>query len=773
MGVRPPSNMTWRTESPRSLRTKVVLPLVLLGLGLVAGDVWLAGISVRGLFGNGADTSLIGWLIANVAVAGIVVYLLLQRLVLRPLAAIRSAMDRRAAGDTAARAPTFSTDEIGSLAGTLNGMLHALAERDERLRAIVDGVADGLLTIDEHGAVVACNPAAQSIFGYPAGELIGRDVGTLVPGTHPDGGPAIFCGAPPDAQGVRCEVTGRRKDGSSFPIEVGVTAATFATQRLQVVVVRDITERKQVETALARARDAALDSAQLKSEFLANMSHEIRTPMNGVIGMTDLLLETPLSAEQRDYAETVRRSAESLLAVIDDILDFSKIEAGRLELDSVDFDLRRVVEESTFVLAPRSAAKHLELVCQIAPDLARAVRGDPGRLRQILLNLAGNAVKFTEHGEIVVRAEMVARSAASVTVRVSVTDTGIGIPPDRRHRLFKSFSQVDGSMTRHYGGTGLGLAISKQLAELMGGEIGVDSEPGHGSTFWFTVRLERRDARVATTPAQLAGVRVLVVDDHPLACAGLVDDLRVRGLRSDGAADGAEATARLEAAATAGDPYRIVLLDVDVPAPDGGPLTTAPALSGAALIALTTVRGLSDRRADDPFVARIAKPVRETQLLQSLTRCLATPSEESTTSAAATQGPPRVLLAEDNPVNQLVARRMLERAGVQVDVVDSGAEAVAAIERRAYDLVFMDVYMEGMDGFEATAAVRAREGGTRHTVIVAMTASTSPGEREQCLAAGMDDFVTKPVQTGTLQALLDRWLAGRVGESAATSALPI
>jgi PAS domain S-box-containing protein len=766
--------MTFRTRSPRSLRTKVVLPLVCLGLALAAGDVWIASVSTAGRLDEGLAASVACWLLANVAIAGFGVFLRLERLVIRPLAAIRAAMDRRAAGDTGAQAPAFAADEIGTLAGTLNDMLHALAERDERLRAIVDGVADGILTIDEHGVVVACNPAAQAIFGYAAGELIGRDVGTLVPGTHPNGGPAIFCGAPPDARGVRCEVTGRRKDGSSFPIEVGVTAATFATQRLQVVVVRDITERKQVETALARARDAALDSAQLKSEFLANMSHEIRTPMNGVIGMTDLLLETQLSAEQRDYAETVRRSAESLLAVIDDILDFSKIEAGRLELDSVDFDLRRVVEESTFVLAPRTAAKNLELVCRIAPDLERAVRGDPGRLRQILLNLAGNAVKFTEHGEVVVQAEMVARSAAGVTVRLSVTDTGIGIPPDRRHRLFKSFSQVDGSMTRHYGGTGLGLAISKQLAELMGGEIGVDSEPGRGSTFWFTVRLERRDAETATTPAELAGVRVLIVDGHALARTGLVDDLGRRGMRCDGAADGTEATARLEAAAKAGDPYRIVLLDVGVAAPDGRPLASHPVLSGTKLIALTTVRGLSDRRADDPFVVRIAKPVRETQLLQCLMRCLASPSEAPATTAAAPTGPPCVLLAEDNPVNQLVARRMLERAGVQVDVVGSGADAVAAIERRAYDLVFMDVYMEGMDGFEATAAVRAREGATRHTVIVAMTASTSPGEREQCLAAGMDDFITKPVQTGTLQVLLDRWLAGRVGVApAAPSALSI
>jgi PAS domain S-box-containing protein len=742
----------------------VVLPLVVMGLGLTAGDAWLASATVAGLV-HGGVWPLIGWLLANVGVAGIVVYLLLQRLVLRPLAAIRLAMDRRLAGDTTARAPALAADEIGSLADTFNGMLNALAERDDRLYVILDSVADGILTLEEGGDVVASNRAARAIFGYDGGEVVGLHVDTLISGAHPDGGRVVLWGLSADQEGIRCEVTGHRKDGSSFPIELGVTAASFGGQRLQVVVVRDITERKHVETALARARDAALDSAQLKSEFLANMSHEIRTPMNGVIGMTDLLLETQLSAEQRDYAETVRRSAESLLAVIDDILDFSKIEAGRLELDSVDFDLRRVVEESTFVLAPRAAAKNLELVCRVAPGLDRAVRGDPGRLRQILLNLAGNAVKFTERGEVVVRAEMVARSATSVTVRLSVTDTGIGIPPQRRHRLFKSFSQVDGSMTRHYGGTGLGLAISKQLAELMGGEIGVDSELGRGSTFWFTVRLDRRASDVAAPPSELEGVRVLVVDDHELARTGLVEDLRTRGILSDGVADGVEALARVRAAATASDPYRIVLLDGELTAPDGRPLAAAlaadPARSGAALIGLTTVRGLSERTEGDPLVARIAKPVRESQLLQCLARCLATPAEQAASTPPATKAPPRVLLAEDNPVNQLVARRMLERAGVEVDVVASGAEAVAALERQAYALVFMDVYMEGMDGFEATAAVRAREGSARHTVIIAMTASTSAGEREQCLAAGMDDFVTKPVQTGTLQVLLDRWLGGR------------
>ena len=712
---------------------------------------------------------MMGALGGTVLLVSALAYLLLRRLVLRPLALVRAAMDRRAAGDAAAYAPALGPDEIGTLAATLNTMLDAVAASETRVRAVLDNVADGIVTLDAAGVVESFNPAAERIFGYPPAEVVGHDVRRLVPELDPGRGP-------------RGELVGRRRDGSSFPLELAVSEVELGGQRLAIAALRDVTDRKGVELALQQARDAALDQARLKSEFLANMSHEIRTPMNGIFGMTDLLLETPLNPEQRDFLTTVRRCSENLLTVINDILDFSKIEAGKLELDVREFNLSAVLDDAMVVHAPRAAAKGLELASLIHADVPRAVRGDAGRLGQVLLNLVGNAVKFTERGEIVVRVTLAQQSDDHATVRFAVSDTGIGIPLDKRHRLFGSFSQVDGSMTRRYGGTGLGLAISKRLVELMAGEIGVESEEGRGSTFWFTVRLVRVARAARPAPSELRGVRVLVVDDNETNRTILEQQLAGWGMRHATAERGEQALALLRAAARAGDPYRLVICDMQMPGMDGAALAQAiradASLDDAILVLLSSLGHLAGAGDEKRlFAVRLTKPIREAQLVESLVTALAASRRKRQPPAARGKarrlpGRRRILLVEDDADNRLTALHLLEAAGLTADVATNGREALAALATTAYDLVLMDVQMPELDGLEATAAIRAREGTARHTPIIATTAAALAGDRERCLAAGMDDYIAKPIQMAALHLLLAKWLgplAARKGRTPAMS----
>ena len=712
---------------------------------------------------------MMGALGGTVLLVSALAYLLLRRLVLRPLALVRAAMDRRAAGDAAAYAPALGPDEIGTLAATLNTMLDAVAASETRVRAVLDNVADGIVTLDAAGVVESFNPAAERIFGYPPAEVVGHDVRRLVPELDPGRGP-------------RGELVGRRRDGSSFPLELAVSEVDLGGQRLAIAALRDATDRKGVELALQQARDAALDQARLKSEFLANMSHEIRTPMNGIFGMTDLLLETPLNPEQRDFLTTVRRCSENLLTVINDILDFSKIEAGKLELDVREFNLSAVLDDAMVVHAPRAAAKGLELASLIHADVPRAVRGDAGRLGQVLLNLVGNAVKFTERGEIVVRVTLAQQSDDHATVRFAVSDTGIGIPLDKRHRLFGSFSQVDGSMTRRYGGTGLGLAISKRLVELMAGEIGVESEEGRGSTFWFTVRLVRVARAARPAPSELRGVRVLVVDDNETNRTILEQQLAGWGMRHATAERGEQALALLRAAARAGDPYRLVICDMQMPGMDGAALAQAiradASLDDAILVLLSSLGHLAGAGDEKRlFAVRLTKPIREAQLVESLVTALAASRRKRQPPAARGKarrlpGRRRILLVEDDADNRLTALHLLEAAGLTADVATNGREALAALATTAYDLVLMDVQMPELDGLEATAAIRAREGTARHTPIIATTAAALAGDRERCLAAGMDDYIAKPIQMAALHILLAKWLgplAARKGRTPAMS----
>ena len=535
-----------------------------------------------------------------------------------------------------------------------------------------------------------------------------------------------------------------------------------------------VAERQRANNELATARDLAMESSRLKSDFLATMSHEIRTPMNGVIGLTGLLLSTDLDGRQRQYAEGVQSAGEALLAIINDILDFSKIEAGRLELEVIDFDLVQVIEEAAGLVASPAQRKGLELVTSCPASLPGRVRGDPARLRQVLLNLASNAVKFTLEGEVVMRARVVADAGDSVTVRFEVTDTGIGISETDARRLFEPFSQADASTTRRFGGTGLGLAISRRLAEAMGGELGFDSVVGGGSTFWFTLPLQRQAGVGVPMPALSAGVPVLVVDDNETSRTVLREQV---GAGVDVAPDGVAALRALRAAATQGQPYGVALIDAGMPGMDGVELArrvaSDPALSATRMVLLITAASAPNRFNCPPGVTCLTKPVRIGQLAEALQLAAGLPAMRPSTLPATPPPETRghILVVEDNASNQLVAVGILRLLGYRADVASDGTEALEALDRAEYDAILMDCQMPEMDGFTATREIRRREGPGRHTPVIAMTAGASDSDRDQCLSAGMDDFLSKPVKPRDIDAMLRRWVVARDADASAQPVL--
>jgi two-component system, sensor histidine kinase and response regulator len=647
------------------------------------------------------------------------------------------------------------------------------AQRERRhLDALIDSAPLGILVVDRDNRVQRVNPRFQELFGYTSDEATGRDLYDLiVPASERPAAGDLQRRARETGRAV-AEVERRRKDGRLVPVRVSVAPVEGGVSGDLFLQYEDISERRQAEQVMREARDTAERLAKARSSFLANMSHEIRTPMNAVVGFVELLLDTELTTDQRRALELVRSSAEALLTILNDVLDFSKIEAEHLELEAIPFDLQKMLHSTVGLLAVRAREKHLELITDIGLDFPALVRGDPTRVRQVLTNLIGNAIKFTDEGEVVVRAFAAPAGDHAVRVEFSVRDTGIGISSEQLSSIFQEFTQADASMTRRYGGTGLGLAIARKLVTLMGGELKVESELGKGSTFSFTLSfaVEAPAARATGAGVSLGSRRVLIVDDNETNRRILRDILAGAGMALREAPSAAAGIDELREAHRGGAPVELAIIDAQMPEQDGFALAAeiraTPELAATRLLLLTSAgqRGDAQHCREVGINAYLTKPIARADLLEALSALFAAPAGGASPdegiitrhTIAEARRRMHILLAEDNPVNQEVAATMLRKRGHEVDVVADGAAAVAAVRSTVYDVVLMDIQMPEMDGFAATEAIRVmpeRAG----LPIIALTAHALSGERDRCLSHGMTGYLTKPFRSHELFGLVEGW----------------
>ena len=705
--------------------------------------------------------------------------------------------------DTTIELLTTREEHATSLQEARSALRTLKSERDFA-ESLVNTAQAIILVLDAKGRIVRFNPYLERISGYSLDEVRGKDwFSTFLPERNHTKTRAQFQEAVSDIKTRGNVAPIVAKDGSEREIEWYDKTLKDVDGNVNglLAVGLDVTERKQMEKEVKEAKEIAEAANAAKSEFLANMSHEIRTPMNGIIGMTELVLDTELTGDQRKYLEMAKTSADSLLALINDILDFSKIEAGKMELEAIDFNLRVTLENATDTLALKAQEKGLELACHIRPDVPTALIGDPGRLRQIIVNIAGNSLKFTEEGEIVIRVELESESDDSVKLHFMVSDTGIGIPQDKLDSIFKSFEQVDGSTTRKYGGTGLGLSITRQFVEMMGGEIRVESPNrfrleedsntrnresrigGPGSIFHFTVCFKLSRSKSISIPRSkpqdLSGMPVLIVDDNYTNRILLQEMIKSWGLVPTIAANGKEAIDRFNQAFASAAPYRLILLDMQMPEMDGfdvaKTIKDAPSGKDVKIIMLSSSgqRGDTDRCKEVGISGYLSKPIKQSDLFDAIMMTMGLSSEETPTvitrhKVYEERESFNILLAEDNLINQTLAINLLETRGHRVTLASNGIEAVAAFKKGDFDLILMDIQMPEMDGFEATREIRKLETGNPQQSpkpiqssiysipIIAMTAHAMTGDREKCIDAGMDDYVSKPIKPEALYSVINK-----------------
>ncbi|GAB2822052.1 hypothetical protein GCM10027200_21860 [Lentzea nigeriaca] len=675
-----------------------------------------------------------------------------------------------------------STSPIRDSTGQIIGVSSIARDVTERIKAeqrfqqLVLAAPDAMLIVDEHGTIVLVNEQTERLFGYRRDDLVGQSIELLIPARRRErhvGHRQRYLKDPVHRRmGTGIELAGLRQDGSEIPVEISLAPLDTEQGTLVSAAIRDISERREAEQKLADARDKAVAAAQLKTQFVAMVSHEIRTPMNGVIGLADLLLETPLEPSQRRYTEAIRTSGRALLSIINDILDFSKIEAGKLKLVETDFELDRVLEEVVQAVAQAARDKQIEVVCDYPPNLPTTLRGDDGRLRQALLNLLGNAVKFTEEGNVLLRAEPQEGDRPRITF--TVLDTGIGIAPEDLARLTEPFSQADAASTRRYGGTGLGLTITRQLVELMGGTLGMASQLKQGSRFWFTLEFSPGLLPLAQhfrlpLRSNMTGNRLLVIDDNPTNLHLISRHAKAWGMDPTAVSDGLAGLEHLREAARTGRPFGLAVVDQHMPNLDGIGLIHAIAgdadIPPVKVVLLTSGLYHEDRQAETAGAAALlSKPIGPSQLynclLEILTPDARPPVPRESVEATTAESRGLILLAEDNEINQMVAVETLTRMGYQVDVAQDGQEVLELAGTKPYVAILMDCQMPRMDGYTATAELRRREQGGRRIPIIAMTAHALAEDRQRCLDAGMDDYLTKPIDTGKLRRALDEWCVG-------------